>query len=1128
MFYNSNSSNQNSSEYSKAKPQDSRYQDEASSNNQYYSTKFCPTKSQNPCPICNNTTGKCRIVNEDFILCMSYPMDRGLPEWKFLGETEGSYFAGKYLRVREETEAERVQRRAEFLQQKIEQQKLQEERFANLPNAVQRDLKFTAYLQKLSLDEVDKADLRRRNLSDLEIMVLGAKSTSSGYILPIRDPNKRILGFQIRLRDISSGRYRWHKPLGISAQQDNGELPLAFYPADILDYYGDINNHRLVLVEGTGVKPYLAAKKRNCPAIGASGGQFIASQKTLLQYFKDIGASAEGTRIEYAIDAGDIANIGVLRRHEKNLDFIANLGFAIDVMWWEQFTKDDDDIDELADSSVIKLLTVEQFWEIANYQPKNKTAPIDPINEVLQENQQKNPLPKAQGFVKRSAQNDITGDSITENSITENSITDDSINETSAPDETYASGKRLETWKKVLILEKHVLDTSETGTGKSHDVGLLRPEMFDGIERIIYIYTDSRNVTTETLQEWKLLPSRHQGLIIQGNKLRRANTNDNLHTQPNCSRTGAVTALIDKAITETNIICETCPSLNACRNSTGNGFGFKHERKLAFSWTILRSHPASLPSPDEYDYSKTLLVWEEVSESLSTLQEITVSSDDIDRTIAKISRSDISNKQQLIDVLNKIYSLLFVQSRYGLTFHEIKAAIPDSVNSQELAELFKQDLSVLDTVNSIADEEFQKVTGKEKKELARTNALLKKETAMSPAELERFIEKEILKQWFCEFLDILSGTIENGNLHIHKGKLKVSLLNPRLREIATHAAANLYLDATINPRDLEMRINAKAYTVQQVTESAYPNIYQVTNIGRMTMQRGKEQTRQTTEIVQYFRQVDPSTKVIDFKKFNDLADGAWFRDSRGSNDFIEAKTFVIVGTPCPNIAALMSEYVVLTGLHPPEKDEGFSKFVDRKILTNIQQCFGRKSGHRFHKGDKIYFLSNFNLGNIPHTKISSEEITANAMTKNENIRREILQKIYKLVSAGFDALFISEREIARLLEISRRRFRDNSDWINSLLMILYNKMIQNFSEIPPANLKNELSNEELINVEFWSNNLEHLLVTQMPVDDLLNGISEFFNQDLPKYLDHFIIDRLSFEAKSNFFSALFLLSPPYT
>jgi hypothetical protein len=1059
-------------------------------NNQYSSRKFSPTKSNNPCPICDDITGKCRIAsdNQDFVLCMTHPSDADLTDWKYLGETNGSYFAGKYVRKHPESESDRQERRDRNLKLRIAQQKAKRDNLAKLPDAAQRDRLYQNYLQKLDLDSLDRADLVSRGLSELEIQYLGAKSTNSGYILPIKNPDGKILGFQIRLRDADSGRYRWHKPFGISAQQQNGELPLAFH-GDI-----QVDCQRVVLVEGTGVKPYLASKLRGCVAIGASGGQFVASKETLQSYFDAIGAKPELTRLEYAIDAGDIANPSVMRRHEKNLDFLTELDFAVDVLWWGQIAKTDDDIDELSGDAAIQLLTVEQFFQIANYQPKPKFSPFQWLKDKL--------FPKklVKGFTNKSDKPRRSPQS-------------------TLPKFVYEAGARIETWRDSLLTNKHILDASATGTGKSYDAGRLRPEMFDGVERIIYISNDSRNVTTATLQDWEILPARHNGLTNKSGKLRRAKLGETLHAQANCSRTGAISALRDKGVADTKVICETCPLLNACRGSSGDGFGFRHQRAIAFNSKILRSHPASLPSPEEFDYSKTVLVWEEVSESLTTMRQISVDRNDVDQAIALLSRSHLDHKQQIIDVLNKLHGLLADKSYHGIDFHGIKSAIPEVIDTTLLADLLKPDLSILDTVDGIADSEFENAKSKDKRELAKFHALLKRETTFHADEIRQKIDREVLKQWLVEFLDILSGAISHGDLHIQYEKLTVSLTDERLRDIAHKSAANLYLDATVDVTDLQMRLDAPVHAIKQSGVLMMPQIFQVHNLGRLGMQRREEKTAKVEAIIAHLTNLDPTTRVIDFKKFAKSQDGFWFRDSRGSNDFKNAKTFVIVGTPCANIAMLRADYVAMTGLHPKDKDADFAAFVDRHILATVMQCFGRKAGDRFQEGDVIYFLSDFALGDIPHTLIKSGDITTDAMTNLELLQLKVAQILNSVQDGGFDLLNASERQLCQYFGITRGMLRYHFDWIKSLLDTLYNNLIQSFNE----NLVLLTDSADLAIVDLWSGITELLLAEEIPIKETLAGIFEFFAEHIPLYLHTYVLVRLSDNARHKLFSTLAVL-----
>jgi hypothetical protein len=71
------------------------------------------------------------------------------------------------------------------------------------------------------------------------------------------------------------------------------------------------------------------------------------------------------------------------------------------------------------------------------------------------------------------------------------------------------------------------------------------------------------------------------------------------------------------------------------------------------------------------------------------------------------------------------------------------------------------------------------------------------------------------------------------------------------------------------------------------------------DLGRLGMQRGADQQRRVAAIIQHYQAIDPDTKVIDFKQFTEEGMGAWWRDSRGVNDFEQVKTLILCGTPLP-------------------------------------------------------------------------------------------------------------------------------------------------------------------------------------------------------------------------------------
>ena len=353
--------------------------------------------------------------------------------------------------------------------------------------------------------------------------------------------------------------------------------------------------------------------------------------------------------------------------------------------------------------------------------------------------------------------------------------------------------------------------------------------------------------------------------------------------------------------------------------------------------------------------------------------------------------------------------------------------------------------------------------------------------------------------------------------HIQYEKLTVSLADSRLRDIAHKSSANLYLDATMDVTDLQMRLDTPVHTIKQSSELVMPPIFQVNNLGRLGMQRRDGQTAKVEAIIAHLTNLDPTTRVIDFKKFaNSDAHGFWFRDSRGSNDFKSAKTFVIVGTPCANIAMLRADYVAMTGLHPVDKDAAFAAFVDRHILATVMQCFGRKSGDRFNDGDQIYFLSDFDLGDIPHTPIKSGDITAEAMSNLELLQLKVAQVINAVADGGFDLLNASQRQLSDYFGIPRGVLLYHFDWIKPLLDSLYNQLIHSFNEnlvlLPDPN--------DLAIVDLWAGVTELFLAEEIPIKEALAGIFEFFNQHIPRYLHTYVLIRLSAQARYKLFSNL--------
>ncbi|MFM7603438.1 MAG: hypothetical protein ACKO7R_19915, partial [Pseudanabaena sp.] len=215
-----------------------------------------------------------------------------------------------------------------------------------------------------------------------------------------------------------------------------------------------------------------------------------------------------------------------------------------------------------------------------------------------------------------------------------------------------------------------------------------------------------------------------------------------------------------------------------------------------------------------------------------------------------------------------------------------------------------------------------------------------------------------------------------------------------------------------------------------------------------------------------------------------------------------------------------ADYVAMTGLHPKDKDTDFAAFVDRHILATVQQCFGRKAGDRFQDGDQIYFLSDFDLGDIPHTLIKSGDITAEAMSNLELLQLKVTQVINSVTDGGFDLLNASQRQLCQYFGISRGALLHHFDWIKLLLDSLYNQLIHNFNK----SLVSLTDSQDLEIIDLWVGTTELFLTEEIPIKETWAGIFEFFVEHIPLYLHSHVLARLSTDSRHKLFSTLVVLA----
>jgi hypothetical protein len=296
-----------------------------------------PTHKSNACPICGDVKGKCRTFDDKpLVLCMVADF---APGWKAFGSTKD----GLWTQFAPETDSP------------FDRDAWQRRQRDKTPVAVpptmsleERDRFYRDWLANGSLTARDRADLQRRGITDPSI----ALSCEVGYAIPFKGLDGTYLGAQWRYADPGDGgRYRWHNLPGGKYYPGTNELPIAVYRV--------AKPTMIALVEGTGIKPMLAAEGLTAITIGAAGGNHLASPIQL----KNTITAYPGLPLVAIPDAGDVLNPHVMGRHKRTAHQFPETKF----LWWGQVTKQENDIDEAtsAELASAQLLTWAEFEALA-------------------------------------------------------------------------------------------------------------------------------------------------------------------------------------------------------------------------------------------------------------------------------------------------------------------------------------------------------------------------------------------------------------------------------------------------------------------------------------------------------------------------------------------------------------------------------------------------------------------------------------------------------------------------------------------------------------------------------------------------------------------------------------------
>jgi hypothetical protein len=213
----------------------------------------------------------------------------------------------------------------------------------------------------------------------------------------------------------------------------------------------------------------------------------------------------------------------------------------------------------------------------------------------------------------------------------------------------FHQGQRLQLWQEAVAKGwKHILDNSAPGLGKSHGAGIALPDAF-AVEKLWYFAVDHRNPTTGVIeQNYTDLPVRNAGMKIDLRRQTPLGNNvvvwpkpgEEPDTQGNCHRAPLFALMRYNNIkgvesSQESPICSGCKQNKLCKGSSGAGYGFRNQRKIALKSSRNRAHPDSAPTPMEFPYAENGAFWDEAGTLIQPMESVTATLADFERVMGK-------------------------------------------------------------------------------------------------------------------------------------------------------------------------------------------------------------------------------------------------------------------------------------------------------------------------------------------------------------------------------------------------------------------------------------------------------------------------------------------------------------
>jgi hypothetical protein len=364
-----------------------------------------------------------------------------------------------------------------------------------------------------------------------------------------------------------------------------------------------------------------------------------------------------------------------------------------------------------------------------------------------------------------------------------------------------------------------------------------------------------------------------------------------------------------------------------------------------------------------------VVIWDEPAEEQPT-KTINTDIRGLDQEIAYHRRhSQLSDDQKnILDGITTLLEGLMVSApKLGLdTAHVLKNSghLDQDLLGELIALLEQRERDLFDifptpTLATFKDNQ-EAFAGLTAKETAKLKGQFRRSNQYAVGEAAKMTEEKLQELPSNGLIHLLRCLHGQASVQIQLFPQNLLLTIDRRYELAPIRDADyvIALDATNNGADFACLLNIdrdEVKVIKRKTEKPFQNlkVVQIVLPGWGSSQPSDQAIEKALVVKKALCQAYGPMPLLTYKSQLEklLAEGQWYRDSRGSNQFEGQSQMLTAGLPLPNLGAIKAQFLALGG-QPADLEEYYHRRSQKEVLQNL----GRQRANRYPHQQFTHFI----------------------------------------------------------------------------------------------------------------------------------------------------------------------------